>query len=52
MLARTIGDREAFQLATSEDKSDFIIAPDPHAPHRFESLKKMVAKYKGQYAMV
>jgi FdhD protein len=32
MLARTIGDREAFQLATSEDRSDFIITPDPHAP--------------------
>ena len=26
-------------------------APDPHAPHRFDSLKKLVARYKGRYAI-
>lgn len=25
--------------------------PDPYAPHRYESLKKIVAKYKGKYAI-
>jgi uroporphyrinogen decarboxylase len=25
--------------------------PDPLAPHRFESLKRLVAKYKGKYAI-
>ncbi len=25
--------------------------PDPHAPHRFDSLKKLVARYKGEYAI-
>jgi uroporphyrinogen decarboxylase len=25
--------------------------PDPYAAHRYDSLKKMVAKYKGQYAI-
>src|SRR5665811_247003 len=25
--------------------------PDPHAPHRWDSLKRLVARYKGQYAI-
>ena len=25
--------------------------PDPFAPHRFESLKKLVSRYKGEYAI-
>jgi len=36
-----------------QSMADFesYIPPDPFAPHRFESLKKIVAKYKGQYAI-
>ncbi len=25
--------------------------PDPHAPHRWDSLKQLVARYKGEYAI-
>ena len=25
--------------------------PDPHAPHRFDSLKRLVDRYKGRYAI-
>jgi uroporphyrinogen decarboxylase len=35
----------------SLDDFNNYIPPDPSAPHRYESLKKIVAKYKGEYAI-
>ena len=37
-------------IQTLEDFKNYT-PPDPYAPHRYESLKKIVAKYKGQYAI-
>lgn len=37
-------------IRTMDDLKGYT-PPDPHAPHRFDSLKKLVAKYKGQYAI-
>ncbi len=37
-------------IATLDDLKSYD-APDPHAPHRFDSLKKFVARYKGEYAI-
>lgn len=35
----------------SLDDFNNYIPPDSQAPHRYESLKKIVAKYKGEYAI-
>ncbi|MCF7674184.1 MAG: hypothetical protein K9N23_06150 [Akkermansiaceae bacterium] len=37
-------------ISTLDDLKNYQ-APDPHAPHRFDSLKKLVARYKGRYAI-
>lgn len=37
-------------IATMDDLRKYE-PPDPHAPHRFESLKKLVSRYKGQVAI-
>lgn len=37
-------------ISTLDDLKNYQ-APDPHAPHRFDSLKKLVARYKGKYAI-
>src|SRR5690242_19584631 len=37
-------------IRTLEDLKNYQ-PPDPHAPYRFESLKKLVARYKGRYAI-
>ena len=37
-------------IQTMEDFEKYQ-PPDAFAPHRFESLKKLVARYKGQYAI-
>ncbi|MCL1920396.1 MAG: hypothetical protein FWG50_04845 [Kiritimatiellaeota bacterium] len=37
-------------IQTLDDMTNYA-PPDPYAPHRFESLKKLVARYKGQYAI-
>ncbi len=37
-------------IATPDDLKTYE-PPDPHAPHRWDSLKQLVARYKGQYAI-
>jgi len=37
-------------IGTLEDLQSYQ-APDPLAPHRFDSLKKLVARYKGEFAI-
>ena len=37
-------------IKTLEDFQNYE-PPDPHAPYRFDSLKKLVARYKGEYAI-
>ncbi len=37
-------------IQTMEDFKNYV-PPDPHAPHRFESLKRIVERYKGVYAI-
>ncbi len=37
-------------IATMEDFEKYA-APDAFAPYRFDSLKKLVARYKGEYAI-
>jgi uroporphyrinogen decarboxylase len=37
-------------IKTLEDAETYQ-APDPRAPHRYESLKKLVARYKNKYAI-
>lgn len=37
-------------IGTLDDLKDYE-PPDPRAPHRFDSLKKLVARYKGRYAI-
>jgi len=37
-------------IATMEDFENYT-APDAFAPYRFDSLKKLVARYKGEYAI-
>ncbi len=37
-------------ISTLDDLKNYQ-PPDPHAPHRFDSLKKLVARYKGRYAI-
>ncbi len=34
------------------EKADALAIPDPCAPHRFESLKKAVARFKGKRAII
>jgi uroporphyrinogen decarboxylase len=37
-------------ISTLDDLKNYQ-PPAPHAPHRFDSLKKLVARYKGKYAI-
>ncbi|MBL7115937.1 MAG: hypothetical protein ISS35_09240 [Kiritimatiellae bacterium] len=37
-------------IKTMDDFKNYT-PPDPNAPYRFDSLKKMVARYKGEYAI-
>ncbi len=37
-------------IRTTDDLRNYQ-PPDPHAPYRFDSLKKLVSRYKGKYAI-